>query len=132
MSTEFHFYYRVTDLFQTQNVQNTFLYSDSCFTTPSGLAVYNVVLINEKDLVQVDIEDSTFFLGENKTDCIFFKIALIGQSVDNKLLHGNYLFGVTGGSGKYLNAKGTVFFHVDSHLVRHIKVSIHSHHDENC
>ena len=118
-------YYNKSDLKVCQNVQRTYLFADGNI---AGFAIYNLVFINDPNFDQVDIEDSTFFLGSSISynDSIFFKIALSGKSVNNVLNPGIYKFGISGGTGKFINASGTVTFEVDEEGNRNITIHVYN------
>jgi len=119
-------YHRFSDFFRNQQVLGNSLYSNLIFDKIAGLAIYNMSLINNRELTEVDVEDGTFFLGLKNEDTIFFKIALYNRSINGIFIPGEtYVFGISGGSGKYLNATGTVTFYIGlDDLVQNITVDV--------
>jgi hypothetical protein len=58
----------------------------------------------------------------NNTNTIEFTIALFSPDVSGILSTGNYIFPITGGSGIYINAKGTVNYSINSNGIRAVTI----------
>lgn len=126
-------YYRETDLYDYQNLQKATLYNSNLFNFPIGNAFYTLSLYqdfsqNTGDIDIYDIEYSIFYLNDlnDKINCIYFTISIHNQSIKNRLIVGtNITCQITGGSGKYLGATGTVNFIVDINSVRNIIIDVY-------
>ena len=123
---ELSFYYRISDIVLFNNISKTNLYSNLTFSTPVGTAISNATIINEYGLLDLIlnnkvIEDITYFL---KDGCIFYTSSLENEDIDNIPAESYYIFNITGGSVKYINATGKVYFYVDDNLIRYVKIFI--------
>jgi hypothetical protein len=123
---ELSFYYRISDIVLFNNISKTNLYNNLTFSTPVGTAISNATIVNEYGLVSLIlnnkvIEDITYFL---KDGCIFYTSSLENQDIDNIPPENYYIFNITGGSQKYINATGKVYFYVDKDLIRYVKIFV--------
>ena len=62
----------------------------------------------------------------NNKNCIYFTVSAYNTSIRNRFITGtNVIYQITGGSGKYLGATGTVSFVVDLDEIRNIEINIY-------
>lgn len=123
---ELSFYYRISDIVLFNNISKSNLYNNLTFSTPVGTAISNATIVNEYGILDLRlnnkvIEDITYFL---KDGCIFYTSSLENQDIDNIPSESYYIFNITGGSVKYINATGKVYFYVDKDLIRYVKIFI--------
>lgn len=114
------FFYREKDLEQTQNLQTSNLYDSTLFNIPVGKVLYVVNyienIINGKHY-ELERDDATFFLfdfDQTSVDTINFVFTTYGKTLNTRLINGtDVTFQIISGTGKYLNAKGTINYNVD-------------------
>ena len=118
-------FYRKSDLVEYVPIQSTNLYSDDTFTNIVGKAVYTITYIREfKEGIffQYDIEKSVYYLDGG---CIYFTISLVDRSNFRRLdIDSYYIFNISGGSEKYINATGKVYIYTDIKGVRNIVIDV--------
>jgi hypothetical protein len=125
-------YYRSSDLNQYQNLQETLLFDSLLFNNVIGRGFYIVSLFKTFPVdanLQFDIEQGVFYLDDTidqlKKNCVYFTISAFNSSVDNRfkpLIDLTYQ--ITGGSGKYLGASGTINFVTDVNATRFVTLTI--------
>jgi len=128
-------YYRPTDINQYQNLQQTILFGSTLFNDPIGNGFYILSLFqtfnqnNINDPNFFDIENGVYYFNDvndiKKKNCIYFTISAYNSSFENKFLPNiNNTYQITGGSGKYLGAQGTINFITDENNVRFVTLNI--------
>jgi hypothetical protein len=118
-------FYRKSDIVEYVSIQSTNLYSDDTFTNIIGKAVYTNTYIREfKEgiMFQYDIGNSVYYLDGG---CIYFTGALLDKSNSRRFnTDSYYIFNISGGSEKYINATGKVYIYTDFKGVRNIVIDV--------
>jgi hypothetical protein len=101
--------------------QTTILYSDSSLTTPFGVAAFTISIINTPNPaspttnISIDTELGYYFINSGSiTGCIFFNVANLGSTTPGYAPVGSNIRQITGGSGGFLGATGSITLNVNN------------------
>ncbi len=101
--------------------QTTILYSDSSLTTPFGVAAFTISIINTPNPaspttnISIDTELGYYFIRTSDiSGCIFFNVATLGSTTPGYVTLASSIRQITGGSGGFLGATGSITLSVNS------------------
>ena len=121
------FWYRFSDIKQFNNVQNIDAYSDKLFLNPTVKIIELLAQVDyfiENKLDNFSVEYVTYYLNDNKQDCIFVQYSLYNASIKSRFTPGYYIYPIINGSGKYIGASGKVYIYVGEDLIRNFVLEI--------
>ena len=121
------FWYRFSDIKQFNNIQNIDAYSDQLFINPTIKIIELLAQVDyyiENNLDNFSIEYVTYFLDDNKENCVYVQYSLYNASIKSRFKPGYYIFPIINGSGKYIGASGKVYIYVGEDLIRNFVLEI--------
>ena len=121
---EIKFYFSAANIIQFGSIHESNLYSDTCLNNVIGLCTFNVLSIIDLTKGEIVTKYVTYFLGENFNDAIYFTYSSVAKTVSTITIPGEYVFKITGGSNKYLNATGHVHIRITQDGIRHVTVHL--------
>ena len=103
-----------------KNISDVKLYSDPSLKNVAGFAFYSNFIL-KTDNGQYDIENAQYFI--NEFDSFNFIESTFSKNKEGGFLNpGMYTYTITGGSGKFANASGTIVFNVQNNGMRKVQV----------
>ena len=101
--------------------QTTLLYSDPSLNTQKGVASFTISIINTPNPaspttnISIDTELGYYFINSGDiSGCIFFNVATLGSTTPGYVTVSSSIRQITGGSGGFLGATGSITLSVNS------------------